>query len=54
MNPFCIEMDTDLHGASLGIDNDRVGNAIGCYCIVDEESLKKGKRMRRGIVHAIK
>nr|DAJ45777.1 MAG TPA: hypothetical protein [Caudoviricetes sp.] len=28
---------------SLGIDNDRVGNAIGCYCIVDEESLKKVK-----------
>lgn len=26
---------------SLGIDNDRVGDALGCYCIVDEESLKK-------------
>ena len=26
---------------SLGVDNDRVGDALGCYCIVDEESLKK-------------
>lgn len=26
---------------SLGIDNDRVGDVIGCYCIVDEESLKE-------------
>ena len=26
---------------SLDIDNDRVGDAFGCYCIVDEESLKK-------------
>lgn len=28
---------------SLGVDNDRVGDAIGCYCIVDEDSLKKVK-----------
>ena len=27
--------------SSLGIDNDRVGDVIGCYCIVDEDSLKK-------------
>ena len=26
---------------SLGVDNDRVGDALGCYCIVDEESLRK-------------
>lgn len=26
--------------SSLGIDNDMVGDAFGCYCIVDEESLK--------------
>lgn len=26
---------------SLGVDNDRVGDALGCYCIVDEESLKE-------------
>ena len=26
---------------SLGVDNDRVGDALGCYCIVDEESLSK-------------
>lgn len=26
---------------SLDLDNDRVGDAFGCYCIVDEESLKK-------------
>ena len=26
---------------SLGVDNERVGDALGCYCIVDEESLKK-------------
>ena len=32
---------------SLGVDNDRVGDALGCYCIVDEESLKKGRRKRR-------
>ena len=25
---------------SLGVDNDMVGDAFGCYCIVDEESLK--------------
>ena len=28
---------------SLDIDNDRVGDALGCYCIVDEESLLKVK-----------
>lgn len=26
---------------SLGVDNDRVGDTLGCYCIVDEESLLK-------------
>lgn len=26
---------------SLGVDNNRVGDALGCYCIVDEESLKE-------------
>lgn len=26
---------------SLDIDDDRVGDALGCYCIVDEESLKR-------------
>ncbi len=26
---------------SLGVDNDRVGDVLGCYCIVDEESLSK-------------
>lgn len=28
---------------SLGVDNDRVGDTLGCYCIVDEESLKETK-----------
>lgn len=28
---------------SLGVDNDRVGDALGCYCIVDEESLKEAE-----------
>ena len=28
---------------SLDIDDDRVGDALGCYCIVDEESLIKTK-----------
>ena len=28
---------------SLGVDNDRVGDALGCYCIVDEESLLKAE-----------
>lgn len=27
--------------SSLGVDNERVGDALGCYCIVDEESLIK-------------
>ena len=26
---------------SLDIDDDMVGDALGCYCIVDEDSLKK-------------
>lgn len=26
---------------SLGVDNDMVGDALGCYCIVDEDSLKR-------------
>ena len=29
--------------SSLGVDNDRVGDALGCYCIVDEESLLKAE-----------
>ena len=29
--------------SSLGVDNDRVGDALGCYCIVDEDSLKKAE-----------
>ena len=28
---------------SLGVDNYRVGDVIGCYCIVDENSLKERK-----------
>lgn len=28
---------------SLGVDNDRVGDALGCYCIIDEDSLKKAE-----------
>ena len=28
---------------SLGIDNDRVGDALCCYCIVDEDSLLKAE-----------
>lgn len=28
---------------SLDIDNDMVGDSFGCYCIVDEDSLKKEK-----------
>ena len=26
---------------SLDLDNDMVGDAFGCYCIVDKESLRK-------------
>lgn len=29
---------------SLGIDDDMVEDAFGCYCIVDEDSLKKQKK----------
>lgn len=29
---------------SLGIDDDMVEDAFGCYCIVDENSLKKQKK----------
>lgn len=28
---------------SLDIDDDMVGDALGCYCIVDEDSLKKAE-----------
>ena len=28
---------------SLGVDNDRVGDVLGCYCIVDEDSLLKAE-----------
>ena len=28
---------------SLGVDNDRVGDALGCYYIVDEDSLLKAE-----------
>lgn len=30
--------------SSLGIDNDRVGDVLGCYCIVDEKSLKSEEK----------
>lgn len=29
--------------SSLHLDNDQVGDAFGVYCIIDEDSLKKGE-----------
>ena len=29
--------------SSLHLDNDQVGNAFGVYCVIDEDSLKKGE-----------